>query len=103
MRFSTKEGFYELNPFPGCNQVVISNHAFIAAEHRGMGLGKKQHTDRLEKIKELHYDYALCSVNASNRKEIHILNTNGWKLLDTFHNKETTNMVELWGKRMDGQ
>lgn len=99
MRYSTEYGFYELNPFPGCNQMVVSNHAFIKPAHRMAGHGAAQHVERNENIfHKLYYDYAICTVVQSNVAEIKILRRNGWRILDSFHNSETGNMVSIYGK-----
>ena len=97
-RYSNKFGFYELMPFPGCNQLVVSNHAFILPEYRKLGFGQAQHKERLEKIKELKYNYVVCTVRADNGAEIHILEKHGWKLLDSFFNEETNMMVHIYGR-----
>lgn len=98
MRFSTPHGFYELNQFPGCNQIVVSNHSWISPEHRGNGYGRLAHKARLEHIANLGYDYVMCTVRDDNRAQIHILETSGWKKLDTFFNKETEHTVHIYGK-----
>ena len=101
MRYCTKFGFYELNPFPGCNQIVVSNHAFINKAARGQGHGRKQQEDRLENIKALGYDYVVCTVKATTVAEIKNLVRTGWKQLDSFLNRETENTVQLWGKSIE--
>ena len=100
MRFSDAYGFYELNPFPGCNQLIVSNHAVIYQDQRGKGYGQHQHIKRLEQIKLLGFDYVICTVNTNNAGEKHILKKFGWKMLDDFHNKETGNLVEIWGRKI---
>ena len=97
MRFSTEYGFYELDPFPGCNQIVISNHSWIAKDKRGKGIGSEEHKNRLEKIDSLGYDYVICTCKESNIPQRKILEKNGWKLLDSFLNRETENRVLLYG------
>lgn len=98
MRYASTYGFYELNPFPGCNQIVVSNHSFIPEELRGQGLGQAQHLDRINHMRKLGYDYAICTVKSDNEPQIHILKKAGWKHFDSFMNKETGNFVEIWGK-----
>lgn len=98
MRYKSFSGFYEINPFPGCNQICVSNHAFIPPDSRGKGLGSKQHLERLVEMKELGYDASLCTVNATNLAEIAILTRNGWMMVFTFMNRETQNQVELWAR-----
>ena len=34
MRFANEYGYGELNNFPGCNQLTVSNHAFIYHKDR---------------------------------------------------------------------
>jgi RimJ/RimL family protein N-acetyltransferase len=104
MRYTTTYvpgGFYELNPFPGCNQIVVSNHAFIPKEHRGKGLGSMAHKHRLEHIKQLGYDYVMCTVHENNEPQIKILENNGWTYLDFFLNKETSKLLRIYGKRIN--
>lgn len=98
MRYSTEYGFYELNPFPGCNQIAVSNHSFIRKEHRGKGLGTKVHNSRLELMQSLGYDYSICTVKDCNVPQIKILEKAGWKHLDSFNSIETENTVRIYGK-----
>lgn len=98
MRFGNEFGFYELNPFPGCNQLVVSNHAHIYPWFRGKGHGQKQHLERLAKARELGYNKIICTVNSENAAEIHILNKNHWTKHGDFVNKETGGLVEIWSR-----
>jgi len=106
MRFSYLDedgkvvGFYELNSLPGSNQVLVSNHAWISPEYRGKGLGQKLHQQRLDKARELGYDYITCTVLATNFPQIHILELNSWLQLDQFKNRETENTVYLYGRKL---
>lgn len=93
-------GHYELTSLPGCNQIVVSHHAFINEEHRGKGNGKAAHYERLRHIDDLNYDYALCTINKANEAQSKILAKARWKMLDEFVNKETGNTVQIWGRRM---
>lgn len=98
MRYADEYGFYELNPFPGCNQIVISNHSFVYPEHRGKGIGTKAHANRLAEIKRLGYSYVICTVKKNNLPQLKILAKFNWKELDFFFNMETGNDVVLYGK-----
>lgn len=100
MRFANDNGFFELNPFPGCNQIVISNHSLVYKDRRGNGVGSQEHSARLEKIKFLGYDYVLCTVKSDNIPQLKILSNNGWKQLDDFVNNETGNTVYIYGKKV---
>lgn len=99
MRYSDEDGgFFELNPFPGCNQIVVSNHSWIPPEKRGKGAGTSTHFKRLNLMRKLGYDYAICTVKSDNIPQIKILERAGWKRLDGFLNRETKNNVIIFGK-----
>lgn len=101
MRFGDENGFYELNPFPGCNQIVVSNHSYVYPEKRGKGLGTRYNQLRLEKARLLGYDYIICTVVSTNIAQLKIMKSAGFKELDTFNNKETGNTVTIFGRRLD--
>jgi hypothetical protein len=101
MRIADKYGFYELNPFPGSNQVVVSNHALIYAEHRGKCKGLIQHGERIAKAYDLGYDLIVCTVRADNDVEKHILAKFGWRYGARFHSRETGHLVELWTRELN--
>lgn len=98
MRFANRYGFYELNPFPGCNQLVVSNHSFIFSVHRGRGQGHKEHYKRLEAARDLGYDAIICTVKSCNTAQIKILQKHGWTKCFKFNNEETECEVQVWMK-----
>jgi RimJ/RimL family protein N-acetyltransferase len=100
MRFSNRYGFYELNPFPGCNQIVVSNHALIYEQFRGQGHGQQQHFERLMQARELGYNRIICTVRADNEAERHILLKNGWEMNFTFTSTETKHEVQMWSRNL---
>jgi L-amino acid N-acyltransferase YncA len=65
---------------------------------RGIGLGSKAHRDRLEKIKELGYNLAICTVVEKNTREIKILEKNGWKKVYVFTSSVSGHKIGLWVK-----
>lgn len=89
-------GFYELNPFPGCNQMVVSNHAYIIEEERNKGYGKAAHAKRVAEAKRLGYDCMICTVKGGNDAQDTILIWFGWTKVFSFVNKETGNRVYVW-------
>lgn len=100
MRYSDEDGFWELNPFPGNNQIVVSNHAFIYPEKRKQGKGTEKNKLRLTQAKFLGYDYILCTVIVTNEPQMKILIKNGFKELDEFDNKETGNKIKIFGRKL---
>lgn len=100
MRFANEFGYCELNKFPGCNQIVVSNHAFIYPTKRGNGHGNNNHKLRIQRAKFMGYDYLLCTVKSDNIAELKILIKNKFKELDEFLNTETGNKVKIFGKQL---
>lgn len=94
-------GHFELEKFPGSNQIAISSHAFIEEEHRGKGYGKAAAEDRVMLARRLGFDYLLCTVVSTNAVQRHILEQLGWSCLDEFDNRVTDNTVCLYGRRVE--
>lgn len=100
MRFSNEFGYCDLNEFPGCSQLIVSNHAFIYKEHRDQGHGDANHKARLKRCKELGYDAVICTVRADNFIERHILQKNEWNKIGEFFSKQTSHIIEIWMKNL---
>ena len=96
------KGHYELNPFPGCNQIVVSNHSCIYPMYRGQGLGTKLAREKMRVAVDQGFDYMIATVVSSNVAQLRIMEKNGWKLLDTFFNRESGNEVNIFGRRLSG-
>ncbi len=96
-------GYYELNNFPGCNQLVVSNHSCIFPEYRGKGLGQALSEEKIALAKSEGYDYMMATVVATNERQLRIMENNGWTKLDTFFNRESGNEVIIFGRRLSEQ
>lgn len=93
-------GHYELNHFPGCNQIVISNHSCIYPEYRERGFGRLLAKEKIEVARQDGYDYMIATVVSTNTAQLKIMEKNGWTLLDTFFNRESGNEVNIFGRRL---
>jgi RimJ/RimL family protein N-acetyltransferase len=93
-------GHYELNHFPGCNQIVISNHSCIYPKYRGKGLGTQLAREKIQVATDEGFDYMIATVVSTNTAQLKIMEKNGWKLLDTFFNRESGNEVNIFGRRL---
>lgn len=96
MRCADSYGYYEFNTFPGCNQLIVSNHAFIKPEQRGKGFGQKQQLNKLNLAAELGYNCIICTVKSDNEVEKYILNKNGWIQVHTFFNTQSENLIDIF-------
>lgn len=72
-RYTSQHGYYEFNQFPGCAQLIVSNHAFITKDQRGKGYGKHQQRVKLDLAAELGYNCIICTVKSTNLREKHIM------------------------------
>lgn len=95
-RYSSQHGYYEFNQFPGCAQLIVSNHAFVTREQRGKGFGQAQQLTKLNLAAELGYNCIICTVQETNKPEIAILTKNGWKHVHTFFNTESNCRIQIW-------
>lgn len=100
MRFANEFGFCEINSFPGCAQLAVSNNAFIYPDHRGKGLGKINHRLRISRMKQMGYDAVVATVVVGNAKEEAILKENGWSHVFTFQSKVTEKFIGLWVRKI---
>lgn len=98
MRFANEFGFCDLNEFPGCSQLLVSNHAFVFQVHRGKGHGEENHRLRLRRARDLGYNAICCTVSAGNAVQKHILAKHKWTKVFSFNNDVSGHDVELWVK-----
>lgn len=96
MRYPAPYGYFEFNTFPGCAQLIVSNHAWVQPSKRNQGYGQEQQRVKLDMAAELGYNCIICTVDAKNTVEKHILKKNGWKHVHTFHNTESLKFIEIW-------
>ena len=101
MRFSNGYGVCEIDNLPGCSQLAVSHSVFVLPQYRGKGQGRNNHLLRLERMRDMKYDAAICTVNSTNLKEKKHLEEFGWKKLMEFKSRKTENTVELWGKTLN--
>jgi L-amino acid N-acyltransferase YncA len=99
-RFSNEFGYFDLNQFPCCSQIAVSNHATVFEKHRGKGHGHKNHNLRIERAKILGFDYLMCTVKASNAAQLSIMKKGGFRELDRFYNSESEHEVIIFGKKL---
>ena len=99
-RFSNEYGTCQITALPGSPQVAVSHSVFVLPQFRRQGKGDENHKLRLKRMKDLHYDYVLCTVDGSNSKEVRNLTDNGWKKLDVFTSSNSQHNVEIWGRRL---
>jgi hypothetical protein len=93
-------GSYELESFPQCPPICISHSVEIVEGMRGKGLGQKQHLERLDNMRKMGFDHAICTVREDNKVERHILAKNGWKMIDSFMATQSCEegVVQIWSR-----
>lgn len=86
-----------VTPLPGCPDVAVS-HAVYRHENSEDGYGRRANAMRLRQLKELGYSVVICTVDRANKRQIAILRGEGWQCVQSFHNKRTNNVVDIWFK-----
>ena len=97
MRFANEDGFCELNPFPACKWLGVSNYAYVYPNKRGCGKGTNNHKLRIKRAKEMGYCSVICTVASINIPEKKILSKESWKHIHTFQTHDNTT-IEIWIK-----
>lgn len=97
MRFSLSFGAYEIDSLPSQPQVAHCHGFFVQSAQRGRGLAHTLKHHQAEKLAELGYDYATCTVCSSNSAQKQVLQRAGWRMLSSFVSRKTGEPVELWG------
>ena len=96
-RYSTPYGAYEIDSVPGQAQVAHCHSLFIRREHRGKGHGHAIKQCQMQTLRELGYDMATCTIDASNDRQRAVLEKAGWQLLGNITNTKTGGITQLWG------
>lgn len=96
-RYSTTHGAYEIDSVHGQPQIAHCHSLFVKREHRGQGHGHALKAHQMQKLRELGYDYATCTIDGSNERQRAVLERAGWRLLDNIINSRTGSITQLWG------
>lgn len=97
---SYDEKYGKLDDLPGNCEVGVSHSVYIPVCERGQGIGQRQHKKRLRYLQQTGHGYVICTVNATNYVELHILDKNGWKRLDSFISPCGCHEVYVYGRRV---
>lgn len=100
MRFANGVATYEIDSLPGCSQVAVSHAMFIAPEFRGQHRSYEEGARRIQQLEALEYDYALATVDLTNRAQIKQLIKNGWTCLNVFNSSRTGNAIGIYGRHL---
>lgn len=90
----------EISTLPGNSNVAVSHAVFVPASMRGKGLGTKAQEKRLELMKNLGYDYVLCTVRQDNSAQIHVLLKFGWRELSSFASSRSEGLILIFGRTL---
>jgi hypothetical protein len=96
MRFATPVGAYEIDSAPSQPQVAHCHGFFVHRHLRGKGMAHRLKTQQMGTLLRLGYDFATCTVCASNAAQKKVLARAGWRSLASFVSSKTGEPVELW-------
>lgn len=97
MRFSTAAGVFEIDSVPSQPQVAHCHGFFVHRHLRGHGMAHRLKTQQMGTLSRLGYDFATCTVCASNAAQKKVLARAGWRSLASFVSSKTGEQVELLG------
>ena len=97
-RYAYGPAAFELDSLPSQCQVAICHGFFVAPEARGQGHAHVAKQAQAEILKSLAYDYAICTVMASNYPQKRVLEKAGWACLAEFYSARQDELIEIWGK-----
>jgi hypothetical protein len=103
MRFATPVGAYEIDSVPSQPQVAHCHAFFVQKGLRGRGLAHTLKTHQNVMLAALGYDYATCTVCASNVAQQRVLARAGWVRIASFTSSKTGEEVEIWGREVAGR
>jgi hypothetical protein len=85
-----------VSPLPGASDIAVSHGVF---RHKGVGgHGKTANRVRVRQIADMGYSVVMCTVNLDNRRQITILESEGWTLQYTYYNQRTTSRCRVYFK-----
>jgi GNAT superfamily N-acetyltransferase len=87
---------FDLSFLDGNRRVLVSNHVWVPPEDRGRGEGRRLLNLREVVAREAGVNLLMATVHNTNKPEIHLLSTSGWKRL--LNRRETK--VSLWIKKL---
>lgn len=101
-RYTSDFGAFEISPVPGQAQIGHCHGFFIVPEFCRKGLGTQLKKEQMGVLFNELYDYATCTVAATNTAQKRILRKAGWTPLSIFDNRRTDGQTELWGWAVSG-
>lgn len=96
-RYFTDYGYYEIDSKRGQPQIADCHSLHVKQEHRGKGYGHALKDHQMRMLRDLGYDYATCTTDASNERQRAILEKAGWRLKENIPNSRTGGVTQLWG------
>jgi hypothetical protein len=98
MKFAMQYGAFEIESMPGQPQVAICHSFFVPETLRGRGLAHALKQDQIRVLIDQHYDFAICTVAASNVRQISVLKRAGWSPIVTgFQNSRIGGHTLIFG------
>ena len=96
-RYAVGPAAFEIDSLPSQCQVAICHGFFVAPEARGQGHAHVAKQAQAEILKSLAYDFAICTVMASNYPQKRVLEKAGWARLAEFYSARQDELIEIWG------
>lgn len=95
-RVNTEIGGFEIHSMPSNTQVAICTSFYVREELRGQGNAYILHIKQLERLIDLGYDFAYCTVTGDNPAQSRAIAKAGWTLDHTFYNSRLGVTTQCW-------
>jgi len=96
-RYAYGPAAFEIDSLPSQCQVAICHGFFVTPTARGQGLAHLAKMEQARVLKDLAYDYAICTVVARNHAQKRVLEKAGWARLCEFYSARQDEQIEIWG------
>lgn len=96
MRFATQLGVFEIDSLPSQVQVAVCHGFYVHEQLRGKGHASALHVIQIKELRNLGYDYAICTVSGINPAQSKAIANAGWTLTNTFYNRRIGQKTEVW-------
>lgn len=96
-RYANNAGAFHIEPAPSQPQLAHCHGFFVRHDQRRKGYGHGLKGMQRTVLKQLGYDFAICTVDGKNQAQITILDQAGWAMLAEFDNSKTGGTTQIWG------
>lgn len=93
-------GHFYFSPMPGCCGIIVSHHTYLNRDKRSSGFSEPFRNLKEELAKKLGYTRMIATTQMDNVPGVKNMFKSKYRIVDTFTNKRTGNLLGLGIKRL---